>query len=237
MQEADGRALSAPGNRLENNKNMAQVNGREQWLAKATEMLLPIFGDVGFATNVPLAVSPGFAPKSKAAALETPGICFPKGTTEGGVAQIYINPTIHRAADVMAALMPQLLHALLADSAETADYKAGMAKIGLIGKVKKPRPNADLDTDLIGLAAYMEGAYGAYPQPAFSLEAALGAKPVVGRMLKIVCPPNETHDSEIPMRASQKVLDMGDYRCFCGRIFLRVDPDGNVAPGAQQGDE
>lgn len=195
---------------------------REEWLGKAVDLLRPYFTERGYTIPELVKVSCGFGPY---APRKTEGTCFKAANCVDGVKQIYISPELSDSYKVLDVLTHELIHASLEDPVgHGKDFKKACKVLGLEGPAKQAFAGSELKQKLetllldeTGIAAW--GSLPAYPHAKVTFTEA--EKVQTTRMRKIICPKNIEHpDTDIVLRASKKILDLGTPKCYCGETFI-----------------
>ncbi len=172
---------------------------RERWLQVATDSLRPYFGTADLQIP-PARVSVGF-PSRRAFVRRrrVVGECWPAGSTDDGVPQIFISPTVGNAVDVLAILVHELIHACLPGAGHGVHFRKAAVQLGLTGKMTATIPGARLLQRLNAIAAEV----GPYPHAAINANTA-AKQPTRLRLWQCACP--------IKARVASD-----DFRAICGR--------------------
>lgn len=157
---------------------------REDWLMRAVDLLAPVFRAVGAPLAVNVRVACGFMGGKGAARSHAIGQCWHPACSADGTAEIFIHPALSDAAQVLAVLVHELVHAAVGNEAGHGPaFRRVAVALGLAGKMTATVAGPALQAALDRLA----GVLGAYPHA--SLTAAThtkGAKQGT-RMLKCAC--------------------------------------------------
>ncbi|MEU4568633.1 hypothetical protein [Micromonospora sp. NPDC023956] len=201
---AEAPAMSAP---------VKAHDTREAWLVEAIEAMRPLFAEVG--EEIPtVRVSVGW-PGGRGKKGNVIGQCWNSHAAADKVAQVFISPVLDKAADVLATLAHELVHAV--DDCQSG-HKGRFAKvakgIGLAGKMTATHAGEELAQKLAAMSDFL----GPYPHARLANPSAgQGEKKQSTRMIKCQCECGYT------ARTTRKWLDeVGPPLCPCNREPMTV---------------
>jgi len=168
---------------------------REEWLTQAVERLNEMIGEkTDLKPSKSVLVSAGWPRRDRGG--KVIGQCWKQGVG-GGKHHVFISPMLHKATDVLPALLHELIHA--ADDCQSQHkgaFRTAWKALGFVGKPTECTPGSDLRAELRALA----GDLGAYPHK--RLYPGEGVAKQTTRMLKVAC-----EDCGCIIRMTQKWLD------------------------------
>lgn len=192
--------------------NESNSINRESWLELAIEELRPYFSEKNYTLPDKIRVACGF-PSTKALSDKGKrlGECWGTCHSVDGIHQIFITPLLSAKLDVLNVLTHELIHSTLPDkeghkkgfktAAESIGYEAGS-----VGRV--PAEALNIRLNALNLPDY----------PHVKLLPVTVEKKQTTRMLKLSCN-NAEHEEPIILRGTKKVLEQGEFSCFCGEVF------------------
>jgi hypothetical protein len=172
--------------------DMIKFDTREAWLSAAAEALRPTFMIRAGALIPTVRVGVGSLGRNVVIA----GVCFKPESAEDGVAQVYINPILGDAVEVLACLSHELIHVAIWEDAHGSKFKKIFRAMGHDGSALGIGTTDDYAKELSELADEL----GDYPHSKIKTEKVItptgrektrvvGApKTQTTRMLKIQCP-------------------------------------------------
>ncbi|MFD6638362.1 hypothetical protein ACFWDN_21375 [Micromonospora chalcea] len=185
------------------------VATREAWLMGAVEALTPVFAEQG-ATLPAVRVSVGW-PGGRGKKNAVIGQCWNSHASADKVPQVFISPVLDDAAQVLATLVHELVHAWDdCKSGHKGDFAKLAKRLGLEGKMTATVAGEVLKARLAEIAE----ALGVYPHARLSTgEGGAGEKKQTTRMLKVECA-----DCGYTARTTKKWLEeVGAPLCPCNR--------------------
>jgi hypothetical protein len=153
---------------------MGSKINREKWLENAVEFLND-YMELKDYTPVPVLVSCGWPLKGGTRERgRVIGQCFNKVTSENGIAQIFISPSISDSVQVLGTLLHEMIHAVVGTQAgHKGPFVEAARKLGLTGKATATEAGPEL---VEMFKVYIQHA-GAYPHAALRLINATGKRP------------------------------------------------------------
>ncbi len=180
---------------------------REEWLLAAAPVLTDWLRGAGAPVFACPLVSVGF-PSKRALSKKNQAIgqCW---TIPGERrSHVFVSPVMAEAADVLAVLVHELIHAAVPKAGHKGPFKTIAKAVGLAGKMTATVAGDDLKEKLASLATEL----GSYPHRALTAEEVEKAMPKQGtRMLKIYC-----RACGYTVRGSAKWIAAGLPTCCCG---------------------
>jgi uncharacterized C2H2 Zn-finger protein len=171
---------------------MIKFETREAWLSAAAEALRPTFMIRAGALIPEVRVGVGSLGRNVVVA----GVCFKPDAAEDGVAQVYINPILGDAVEVLACLSHELIHVAIWEDGHGAAFQKIFKAMGHSGSALGIGVTDEYGIELATLAEEL----GDYPHSKIKTEVVttptgkekirvVGApKTQTTRMLKIECP-------------------------------------------------
>jgi len=133
--------------------------------------------------------------------------CWKRERSADGTNEIQVSPEKDDPAEVLAALVHEVIHATDDCASKHSGYfKTIAANLGLTGKMTATVPNDELSSRITALAHNL----GPYPHAALNPNAEAKDKQTT-RMIKVVCP-----EEGYTVRTTRKWIDVGLPLCPCG---------------------
>jgi hypothetical protein len=202
---------------------MSETLNREGWLAKAIELLRPVFDAAAYPLPEKVHVSVGF-PSNRAlsAKNQVVGQCWSKVSPDG-MPHVFISPVLTDPGQVLGTLVHELVHAYGIHGHKKDFAEAGIA-MGLTGKPTHMHAGPQL---LERLNALVESDLGPYPHPSFDIVAMeKERKKQTTRLLKAECSeaPEGEDDTRYVLRVTKIHLDKhGAPYCPCHLKRMTVE--------------
>ena len=181
---------------------------REEWLSQMTDLMRPMFTNVGSPMPDHIRVSVGWpSKKALAASGRRIGECWATEASQDGLNQIFISPYLKEVVEVTAVLLHELVHAAVGLACGHRGAFAKTAKaLGLEGKMTATVAG----NELVKCLNELIGKLPEYPHA--KLEGMTNGKKKDGtRMLKVKCP-----QCNYTVRTTQTWIDVGMPTCPCG---------------------
>lgn len=188
---------------------MTACINREDWLARCTEKLQPVFKQAGYSIPDNVKYTCGFPSRSALSRKRRRiGECWDARASAGETFEIFISPVLSDPLEVAATLAHELVHATVGLQAKHGAAFGKCARgIGLEGKMTATTAG---DVFKHWFASVAED-LGDYPHK--ELRASSGGKPQTTRLLKVSCPECEAQGEPYLVRMSAKAYERGAPIC------------------------
>lgn len=207
----------------------ATAAAREIWLAKATDLLRPIFAAGGYDIPAKVRVSCSWPSKGGLGkAKRVNGQCWAAAASTDGHFEVFISPMCDEREEVLAVLVHELIHtAVGTKEGHKGRFKTAHSYLGLVGKCTQSEPGDDW---LQRYSAIFQ-ACGDYRHAKLNPDLS-GIAKQTSRQVKLLC-----SKCDYIVRASRKCIAKGLPTCPCGQKLEPEDATVLLDDDAGEGDE
>lgn len=189
----------------------SKIADREEWLTRMTEMLRPLFAEIGHPLPKKIRLTCGFPSRGGLGVKKrTVGECWYPEASDDQTVEVSVSPMEDNEDNVCDILAHELCHAA-GGRKHGKKFKAIADAIGLL----PPYPTTTASPELTVKLRKLHKQVGAYPHA--KLTYTKNKKPDVCRLVKVVCP---SPDCGYTIRTTRKWIEVGLPTCCCGEEMV-----------------